>query len=164
MSSDLPAFLISEVRKRFVSAHSSPAPFLNLTTHRDQLASTGAQRTATNKVCHSLAFWQVFACMWEFVMCVCVYDSFWVTAVPLGAQPGQCRRVCVWVFVWERVKRVCTCLYACVHISFYTFVCVFICPVELPGPEHPPSDDSRPWLHPTQIFFSYFELSKSVFF
>lgn len=56
-------------------------------------------------------FCKTFACMWEFVMCV--YDSFWVTAVPLGALPGQWRRVYVWVCVCERASG-CVFVYVCV--------------------------------------------------
>lgn len=114
-----------EVRKLFVSACMSPASLtliLNITTV-----------TVINLQLQKLRGWLPIkfgtlasVCVYVRVYdaCVCVYDSFWLTAVPLGAQPGQCRRVYVWVCVWERVKRVCTCLYACVHISIHTCVCV----------------------------------------
>lgn len=79
-------------------------------------------------------FCKTFACYVR--VCDVCMTLFWVTAVPLGAQPGQWRRVYVRVCVWESQECVDIILCACAHC--HPFICVFICPMELPGPEHTP--------------------------
>ena len=139
-------------------------------THRDPLASsTRAQRT--NKVCHSLAFWQVIACMWEFVMCVRAYDSLWVTCCPPGCtaramQKGFCVSVCL------RRRGECVdrpiCMHVCTIASIHLCVRVSVCVCLSRGaaqtwtPPPPHSDDSRLWLPQHWLFL--FQLSKSMFF
>lgn len=120
--------LRSQVRKLFVSASMSPfylaQPKYTL-ARRNQLTSTGAQRTATNKVSSSLAF-SLRVC--TSLCCVCV--RVWLALshrCPSGCTARAMKTgLCVSV-VGVRVKTACTCLYAHVCLIASTYWCVCAC-------------------------------------